>query len=104
MPGGDRTGPFGEGPMTGRGAGFCSGNDVRRGAPCGRFSGRRGGMGFRRGFMTGGSAGRYYPGSLSALSPEEERENLRREAEFLESELNGIRDRIGRLEKPEENS
>ena len=26
MPGGDRTGPMGQGPMTGRGAGYCSGN------------------------------------------------------------------------------
>lgn len=28
MPGGDRTGPIGAGPMTGRGAGYCSGFDV----------------------------------------------------------------------------
>jgi hypothetical protein len=26
MPGGDRTGPRGEGPMTGRGAGYCTGS------------------------------------------------------------------------------
>ncbi|MEA1984122.1 MAG: DUF5320 domain-containing protein [Euryarchaeota archaeon] len=28
MPGGDRTGPMGEGPMTGRGAGYCTGNEL----------------------------------------------------------------------------
>jgi len=28
MPGGDRTGPEGLGSMTGRGAGYCAGNDV----------------------------------------------------------------------------
>jgi hypothetical protein len=28
MPGGDRTGPAGLGPMTGRGAGYCAGFDV----------------------------------------------------------------------------
>ncbi|HHT02143.1 MAG TPA: DUF5320 domain-containing protein [Firmicutes bacterium] len=28
MPGGDRTGPQGSGPGTGRGRGYCSGNDV----------------------------------------------------------------------------
>lgn len=28
MPGGDRTGPLGRGPMTGRGAGYCSGFDM----------------------------------------------------------------------------
>lgn len=28
MPGGDRTGPLGQGPMTGRAAGYCAGSDV----------------------------------------------------------------------------
>jgi len=28
MPAGDRTGPMGQGPMTGRGAGFCAGFGV----------------------------------------------------------------------------
>ena len=28
MPRGDRTGPMGAGPMTGRGVGFCAGYDV----------------------------------------------------------------------------
>ena len=28
MPGGDRTGPAGMGPMTGRGAGYCAGYSV----------------------------------------------------------------------------
>ncbi|MBN1289268.1 MAG: DUF5320 domain-containing protein [Actinobacteria bacterium] len=28
MPGGDRTGPSGMGPLTGRGAGYCSGSDT----------------------------------------------------------------------------
>ena len=28
MPGGDRTGPLGAGPMTGRGAGYCAGHAV----------------------------------------------------------------------------
>lgn len=27
MPGGDRTGPYGEGPITGRRMGYCVGND-----------------------------------------------------------------------------
>ncbi len=37
MPGGDRTGPVGAGPMTGRGAGYCNG--FKAGAGMGR--GRR---------------------------------------------------------------
>lgn len=28
MPGGDRTGPLGQGPMTGRAAGYCAGYDM----------------------------------------------------------------------------
>jgi hypothetical protein len=28
MPGGDRTGPRGMGPMTGKGAGYCTGYDI----------------------------------------------------------------------------
>ncbi len=46
MPGGDRTGPMGAGPMTGRGAGICAGNDVpgNMNLSSGRF-----GRGFGRG-------------------------------------------------------
>ena len=75
MPGGDRTGPCGEGPQTGRGLGYCSGEEAperdRRfgggmglGRRCrwgagrgfGWQSGRGFGRGFRRGF--GGGPGR----------------------------------------------
>lgn len=51
MPGGDRTGPMGMGPMTGRGAGYCAGyggpgyvNPIPRG-------------GFGRGWRRGGRGG-----------------------------------------------
>ena len=47
MPGGDRTGPLGAGPATGRGFGYCRGND-RPG-----FAAGRGGRGFARGFGRG---------------------------------------------------
>lgn len=40
MPRGDRTGPEGKGPMTGRGAGQCAGNSVVPGAGAGRGLGR----------------------------------------------------------------
>ena len=43
MPGGDRTGPMGMGPMTGRGAGYCAGS-----AAAG-FANRVYGGGFGRG-------------------------------------------------------
>lgn len=46
MPDGDRTGRMGKGPLTGRGAGFCRGNDLpgyanRGGCQNGRGQGRR---------------------------------------------------------------
>jgi hypothetical protein len=50
MPGGDRTGPTGGGPKTGRGMGYCTGND-RPGSGFGRGRGgfRRWWSGFGRG-------------------------------------------------------
>lgn len=48
MPGGDRTGPRGQGPTTGRAAGFCNGNDTPGydNPQRVRGFGRGGGMGF----------------------------------------------------------
>lgn len=64
MPGGDRTGPMGAGPMTGRGAGYCAGYAVpgyANPAPGYSGMGRAGygrgggfGRGFGRGFGGGG--------------------------------------------------
>ncbi len=56
MPGGDRTGPMGMGPMTGRGAGDCS--DVPTAGNANNVPGRgfargRGGRGFGRGLGRG---------------------------------------------------
>lgn len=76
MPGGDRTGPWGAGPMTGRGAGFCAGYDVPgymnpaygrgfgRGRGWGRGFGRGRGMGFGRGWGHG-----YYATGLPEWAP-----------------------------------
>ncbi len=56
MPAGDRTGPMGQGPMTGRKMGFCQGNDNsgrmnnRSGFGRGMGPGRGRGMGLGRGF------------------------------------------------------
>lgn len=54
MPRGDRTGPMGMGPLTGRGAGFCAGS---RGPLFGRFF--RGGYGRGAGFGGGGRGWRH---------------------------------------------
>jgi len=55
MPGGDRTGPEGKGPRTGRGMGPCgSGSGRGRGRGAGRGTGRGLGLGYRRGLRGGG--------------------------------------------------
>lgn len=66
MPAGDRTGPGGMGPMTGRGAGYCSGYDAPGWAspgPGGRYYGRgsygRGGRWGDSGFGRGGGGWGY---------------------------------------------
>ena len=55
MPSGDRTGPSGRGPRTGRGLGFCTGNKTP-----GYTQPRRYGRGFGQGFGRGGGFGRGY--------------------------------------------
>ena len=58
MPRGNGTGPMGEGPMTGRAAGYCTGNDVSGYANSagGRGRGMRRGPGPGRGLGRGGFA------------------------------------------------
>jgi len=67
MPGFDRTGPEGQGPMTGRGLGRCNPDnefneedDIRFGRGWGRGRGLGRGRGFGRGF--GGGYGRGFGG------------------------------------------
>ena len=114
MPRGDRTGPEGEGPMTGHQAGFCAGNDVPGSAEPGpgyagrRFGGRRaGGRRFtRRRF--GGARKRFYatgvPGwgrfAPDADAPSET-ESLKAQAEWLRGELDAIDQRLQEIDQQE---
>ncbi len=95
MPAGDRNGPLGQGPMTGRRMGFCSG--LNFGDFGGRFAGRgfgRGrGMGFRRASMP---VQQDYP---IQTSNENEAEILRMQAQELKATLTSIEERLGQLEK-----
>ena len=109
MPGGDRTGPFGEGPMTGRGAGYCSGyNAPGYGTPRWGF-GRGRGRGWRNQFYAtgrprwarfGGGPGRGFgswtpdPYYMSPPTQQEESAALRQEAEWLKERLDAISKRI----------
>ena len=61
MPFGDRTGPLGQGPRTGRGAGLCSGSaapgSMNRGGGFGSFGRKGGGWGRRNWFQGTGLTG-----------------------------------------------
>ncbi|MBN2555833.1 MAG: DUF5320 domain-containing protein [Anaerolineales bacterium] len=121
MPGGDRTGPNGEGPMTGRGSGYCGGSDTPgyagprgygRGFERGYGRGFRYGFGMRRGWGRGW--GRPYPGGYAPnafprdpyfaapLDPGSEAAFLKNQAEALKQDLEAISKRLTELEgKPE---
>ena len=99
MPGGDRTGPMGAGPGTGRGMGYCSGYD--RPGFANPAPGFRGGFGFRRGGMGRGWRHRFYatgvPGWV-ALTPEQETADLKAQADWLKGQLDAIQKRIEEIE------
>lgn len=100
MPGGDRTGPMGQGPMTGRGMGYCSGN-VQPGYAVSGFGcglGRRGrGRGFRNMYyMTGQPGWRRY---TAPAVPVDSQKALQNQARYLEEELNQIKEELARYEE-----
>ncbi|MEA2062906.1 MAG: DUF5320 domain-containing protein [Gemmatimonadota bacterium] len=120
MPGGDRTGPMGQGPMTGRAAGYCTGNPVPgytnpvagRGAVGfgrgGGFGG--GGRGYRNRFyatgLTGwqraaGGAPAYAAGAFPPAPQStggDEIEMLKAQAQNIQGTLENINKRIEELE------
>ena len=128
MPGGDRTGPGGMGPMTGRGAGYCAGYGV----PGYMNPGPRGGygMGMGMGWGRGGGRGRErlpisgwrvyaagwpagvgyaYPPAWGAapaygqyspqMNTEQETEFLRNQAKVLSDQLEALNKRLAELEE-----
>jgi hypothetical protein len=108
MPAGDRTGPWGLGPRTGRGLGYCSGFQ----APGYMFPGP--GLGFGRGMglgrgswwpRFGGSRGYpYYPMTAFPFQPgyEDEAAWLADQAKNLERQLLQVQKRLTELEKDKE--
>ncbi len=131
MPGGDRTGPAGMGPMTGRGAGFCAGYNVPGfmnpvyGRGMGYYGGGTGG-GFGRGRGMGGGRGyrnMYYatglpgwarypfapaggagvnPQMAPGMSREHEIELLNQQSEYLSNALQEVKKRLDELEAESE--
>lgn len=80
MPGYDRTGPRGQGPMTGRGFGCCgTGRGYRRPG----F--RRFGTGMGAGYGRGNRRAYYYDAPPATV--DEEKDMLKEEIEFLKSRL-----------------
>ena len=109
MPGGDRTGPVGTGPMTGRAAGNCAGYGVPgyanpvfgRGFGRGRGFGG-GGRGWRHWFNVTGVPGWMRFGGYAARyqqpDPESEKQALKSQAETMQSELDAISKRLAELD------
>ena len=108
MPGGDRTGPAGYGPRTGRGLGYCAGYSTpgyTRGGGFGRGRGRGWGRGFGRGFGRGwgwGYSDPYYVPYSPApvyvptqpITSSDQLSMLKQEKEYLESEMKGMQGAI----------
>jgi hypothetical protein len=125
MPGGNRMGPMGQGPMTGRALGRCTGGDVPGpfGGPFGR-GGAGGGFMGGRGFAAGGwrhrnwfyatglpgwlRGWRGWPGAarsyLSGLPREAELASLKQQATGFEQALDEVKARIQELEQPADTS
>jgi len=105
MPGGDRTGPAGAGPMTGRGAGYCGGGSVPGYAnPAARLGLARGfrggGRGWRHMFHATGLRG-WARGGLgyTPLSSEQELSALKSQGDSLKDQLEAINKRIEEIGK-----
>ena len=96
MPRGDRTGPNGQGPMTGRGLGPCGrGFGVRRGFGGGR--GRGFGRGFRWRFFAPAYPEDYSYDEPIVLTETEEKKVLEQEVKELREEMKQIEKRLKEL-------
>ncbi|MGD8553858.1 MAG: DUF5320 domain-containing protein [Anaerolineales bacterium] len=96
MPRGDRTGPAGAGPMTGRGAGYCGGYPTPGfvqpfGGWGGGWRGRGRGWGWRAGPAWSGYG--YTP-----PPPEDQLSALKAQEGFLHDQLESLQKRIEALE------
>src|SRR4030042_2727579 len=110
MPSGDRTGPMGQGPRTGRALGFCSGYDSPGytkgfGGGMGRGFGFGRGMGRGRGFGIGRFFGWPYTGSfqefpgMQPVSEDDGIKMLKSQAESLKRTQKDIEKRLSELGK-----
>lgn len=120
MPRGDRTGPMGLGPMTGRRGGFCAGFTMPGALnPTAGWPAWGGGRGWRNWFHATGLPGWVrggmrasawcagpYPSTMPvapAMPPEIEVNTLKAQAGYLEQTLQTLRQRIQTLESESKN-
>jgi len=97
---GDRTGPLGEGPKTGRGMGYCAGNEhpgyMNMHPNWGVGFGRRirggygAGFGFRQGYRN------VYTGNMADVS---EKTLIENEIRILKDQLSALEDRLSNTEE-----
>jgi len=117
MPGLDRRGPMGYGPMTGGRRGLCGNADSGYDAPAYGGMGYGRGFGIRRGFRTefgpgrgrGRGFGLRFSGSPrqfgydNPASPSDEIEMLKSEANAMQASLAAVQKRIAELENDDKN-
>ncbi|HUW43763.1 MAG TPA: DUF5320 domain-containing protein [Bacillota bacterium] len=84
MPKGNGIGPTGQGPMTGRGRGYCTGFNIPGFAN----------SGFGRGF---GLGRRIMPIQPQVITEQQEKEILEQELELIKQEMNEIQKRLKEL-------
>ena len=113
MPGFDRTGPMGAGPMTGGARGCCNPTTAETTPAFAGGYGNGRGFGLRRGFRGGFGPGRgmghgygrgfgWYPPvyrSVAEPDPAQEMDMLKAEAEYMTQSLETVNRRIEELEK-----
>ncbi len=109
MPRGDRTGPYGDGPMTGRGVGYCAGSDAPGYAAPGPGMGRGAwrawggrGRGYRNWFYATGLPrwARFGPSAAPAqpaYDAAQEMVDLKAQASWLGEQLSAIQARLEAL-------
>lgn len=100
MPGGYRTGPSGQGPLTGRRMGYCAGEDrlgdmYNSGYGYGRGRGKGLGLGrgLRRGFGPGRGMGHGYGNIYRENIPDVSKKTI------LENEIKILKEQLSSLEK-----
>ncbi len=112
MPWGDRTGPLGYGPRTGRGLGYCNGNNVPGYMVGGRGLGLGLGRGYGRGWGRGygfrgagwGFRGYYAPYPYYGVSKEDEKRYFEDQKRWLEEELRFVNERLSETKEDDKKS